>query len=207
MTHQEYTNKWNNQKQERVDSTNLNQCFDLAVGYCIDVLGLPQDIFSGLKYAYQIFLNPTQKTGSTFDFIINQDWAVPKKGDIIVWSNKYGPAGHVAVVDQADVNSFTAFSQNDPVGSPCVMKTYSYTNVLGWLRKIGVGADITAYEKQIADLKETEKRLIKEKDEAIKRLEKESLDKLALAESRCLIRIKDEKNIYRQKIISFAQSQ
>ena len=54
---------------ERYDLSNKNQCVDLATGYCMDVLGLPASIFSGILYAYQIFTNPTQIVRNNFDFV------------------------------------------------------------------------------------------------------------------------------------------
>lgn len=138
MTHKQFIDKWNNKYLERVDSSNLNQCFDLAIAYAMDVLGLPINVFSGLMYAYQIYSNPTKIAGTNFDFIKNQAYAIPKQGDIIVWKKTYnGTAGHVAVVDTADLNYFRAFSQNDPIGSKCHIKAYNYAHVDGWLRKIG----------------------------------------------------------------------
>lgn len=195
MTLQEFTTANLNKKMERVDASNLNQCFDLAVGYCMDVLGTDNRIFEGLELAYQIFENPTEKTGSEFDFIKNNFWAVPRAGDIIVFSSKYGPAGHVAVVVSADVNSFQAFSQNDPTGSPCVMKTYDYTYVLGWIRKITNsvdGSEVAELKKKIDDLQATEIRIKQEKDQALAdtRVYYERL--LAEQRVKCRQEIKDE---------------
>lgn len=43
-----------------------------------------------------------------------------------------GGAGHVAIATGVgDTNTFQAFSQNDPTGSPSVLKTYNYSYVLG----------------------------------------------------------------------------
>lgn len=137
MTLSEFVNTNNNKYMERVDGSNLNQCFDLAVGYCMDVLGFNNSVFAGLLNAYEIWTKPTPTTGSNFDFIENQLYAVAKPGDIVVFSQKYnGGAGHVGVVVSADINNLQVFEQNDPLKSPCIMKTYSYDYVLGWLRKI-----------------------------------------------------------------------
>lgn len=185
MTHQDFINKWNGKYQERRDPNNKNQCFDLVVGYIVDVYGLPIDTFSGLLHAYQIFTNPTERTGTHFDFIQNNLWTVPKQGDIVVWSNKYGTSGHTAIVHEADVNSLTAFSQNDPIGSPCQLRKYNYMNILGFLRKItkSVGQD------EIAKLREefavTEKRLRDEKDKAVQEGEKKLEAELAKKDKEC----------------------
>ncbi len=119
---------------ERVDSSNLNQCFDLAIAWC-EWLGLPTNIFSGLLYAYQIYTSPTPTTQANFDIIPNTPEGMPQVGDIVVFSNKFGSAGHVVIATgEGDLDTFKAFSQNDPLGSPCIVKTYNYDFVLGWLR-------------------------------------------------------------------------
>lgn len=124
----------NNTFVERVDSTNRNQCFDLAIYWC-EYLGLPKNIFSGLLNAYQIYTQPTAITKDNFTLIPNSPTGVPQKGDIVVWSNKYGPAGHVGVATgRGDTNTFECFEQNDPAGSNSHLRTYKYTAVLGWLR-------------------------------------------------------------------------
>lgn len=124
----------NNTFVERVDSTNRNQCFDLAIYWC-EYLGLPKNIFSGLLNAYQIYTNPTAITKENFTLIPNTPTGIPQKGDIVVWSNKYGPAGHVGIATgTGDTKTFDCFEQNDPTGSNSHIKKYTYTAVLGWLR-------------------------------------------------------------------------
>lgn len=173
MNHQSFKQKYLNTLVERVDPNSLFQCMDLAIAYCEEVLGTPRTIFAGLIYAYEVFEKSTEATGSRFDFIKNTPWSIPRQGDVLVFKKAInGTAGHIVVVDSADINTVTVISQNDPVGSKVIMKTYSYDYVLGWLRKIGLGPDIAVYEKQISDLRETEKRLIKEKDEAVKEIER-----------------------------------
>lgn len=175
ITHDDFIAQYANTFLERVDGTNKNQCFDLAVAYCEDVLGMPRAIFAGLLNASQIFTMPTINTASRFDFIENTPWSVPKKGDVIVWGSSYGPAGHVAIVHEANVNNFTAFSQNDPIGKPCIMKTYSYTHVIGWLRAV-TNNNTDELRKQITDLKATNERLNKDlasKDQTIATINKD----------------------------------
>lgn len=196
MTHQQFIDTWNNKFLERIDGNSPNQCFDLAVAYCEDVLGMPRAIFAGLMYAYQIFTQPTVNTGSRFDFIINTPWSVPKQGDIIVWSNKYGPAGHVAVVHTADVNKFTAFSQNDPTGKPCILKEYGYTNVLGYLRAL-TNTSTDELQKQIVDLKATIERQntdLKAKDQQIREINADWGHKLADQATACQAMINNTRN-------------
>lgn len=125
---------------ERYDSSNKNQCVDLATGYCVDVLGLPANIFAGILYAYQIFTKPTQIVKDNFDFISNGKDNFPPAGAIVIFSYYYNySAGHVVVSTGKGESKgkstdwFEAFSQNDPTGSVCMVKRYSFSNVLGWL--------------------------------------------------------------------------
>ena len=122
----------NNKYVEWVDPSNKYQCFDLILKWS-DNLGIPR-VFPFL-YAYQIYssFGPTQ--AQHFTRIFNGPNDVPKEGDILVWSYYYNySAGHTAVCQSADINRVRAFSQNDPVGKPCILRDYSYSNILGWLR-------------------------------------------------------------------------
>jgi len=130
-----FLNENNGKFIERVDSSNLNQCFDLAIYFC-EYLGLPKTIFSGLIYAYEIYTNPTEVEKQNFTLIANDSVdAIPQVGDLVVWSYLYGGAGHVGIcTGTANTTSFECFEQNDPIGTNCHLKTYSYSRVLGWLR-------------------------------------------------------------------------
>ena len=143
MTTKDFITKYNNQPVEVVDPTNRNQCFDLAVKYCMEVLGLPITIFQGLIYAYQIWIPSTKLAVEKFDYIDNTATAVPQEGDIVVWNHWYNfqwnpyfwGAGHVGIATgKGDVNSFECFEQNDPTGTYSHLRWYGYTNIDGWLR-------------------------------------------------------------------------
>ena len=136
MTLQDFINKHNGQALKTLPNSLPPQCFDLALGWT-DNLGVPHypNNPSPFPYvnAYQIYTDFGTWQGQYFDRIAND--GVPKAGDLVVWSNSYGSAGHVAIATgKGDTNSFEAFSQNDPLYSVCAIKTYSYKSVLGWLR-------------------------------------------------------------------------
>ena len=129
---------YNGQFVEKVDPTNRNQCFDLAIAWT-EWLGLPLSIFSGLMYAYQIYTSPTELTKTNFDFIANTPEGAPQVGDIVVWNKGYGGgiAGHVGMATGmfTDTNHFQSFEQNDPIGTNAHLRDYeNYNYVLGWLR-------------------------------------------------------------------------
>ena len=132
MTLKDFITKYNGKKVERYDSSNKDQCVDLFLAYLDEVLGLSSIIPIGIGPAYDIY-NKTHKFTPHSTKHQNTKTFIPRRGDVVVWSSKYGPAGHVAIITEADINRFKAYSQNDPIGSPCVIKEYSYTNVLGFL--------------------------------------------------------------------------
>lgn len=142
MTFKEFLNKYNGKPVEVSDPTNRNQCFDLVVAWT-DSLGIPR-IFPFL-YAYQIYTAFGYEQSKYFDRIVNTPEAVPKEGDIVVWSGNYNAyykngkkilgAGHTAIATgKGDIKTFEAFAQNDPTGTYSVLKTYNYSHVIGWLR-------------------------------------------------------------------------
>jgi hypothetical protein len=199
-----FFNQFNNQSVEVVDPTNRNQCFDLAVAWCM-WLGLPINIFSGLMYAYQIFSNPNDEMTKKFDFILNKGYSLPKAGDIVVFAKSFnGTAGHVVVATgEGDVNSFKAFSQNDPVGSPCVVRTYSYNHVAGWLRfiqeEVEVGNELQEclrlHREAITELDQLKPQLeeTKRKIEALE-LQLQDKDRVVSEQSEQLLTVRKERD-------------
>ena len=138
MTLQQIISQYNGKFWKVLPNTLPPQCFDLATGIT-DNLGVPHypNNPSPFPYAnaYQIYTDFGAWQAQYFDRIANSPTGVPQANDLVIWSNGYGSAGHVAVatgVGNTDI--FQAFSQNDPFGSPCVLKTYNYNYVLGWLR-------------------------------------------------------------------------
>lgn len=68
-----------------------------------------------------------------FDWIKNTPSGVPPRGAIMVWNGNVGGGwGHTGVVTAANVNTFDCYQQNDPYNSGMHVKTYNYTNVIGW---------------------------------------------------------------------------
>lgn len=118
-------------KQVEYHSFNPNakyQCVDLANAYIKEILGLTPIIGTDAK-------DMGSKASKTeFDWIPNTPTGVPQPGDIVIWNSKVGGgAGHIAIFLDGDANSFTALSQNDPIGRETHLKKYNYNSVLGWL--------------------------------------------------------------------------
>jgi hypothetical protein len=111
------------------------QCMDLMHRFIYDVIGNSNPQVLAASVAKDVYLRFPDITGaSMFTKIPNTPTAVPQRGDIIFWGTGIGPAGHVAIVISADVNTFISFDQNWLNVQKCQKITHNYNAVLGWLR-------------------------------------------------------------------------
>lgn len=101
-----------------------NQCVDLVNFYIRDVLGFPIIEWTNA-------VDFPKKAGDKYEYIPEDPNFIPQKGDIVVWK---GTVGHIAIILDANINTFTSFDQNYPTGKPCVKVKHTYTGVLGYLR-------------------------------------------------------------------------
>lgn len=133
MTLQQFIDKYLG-KQVDFDGAYGGQCVDLFRQYNKEVLNIPQP--KGVTGAADFWSNydTDQNLKNNFDKLVNTPDFIPVAGDVMIWTRRYGPYGHIAIVTQADINQFTCFSQNDPTGQPCILKIYKYVNVYGVLR-------------------------------------------------------------------------
>lgn len=124
-----------NQGVEISDKSNEYQCMDLAYAF-IFFLRLPKATIQHL-YAYEVYTQPSELTKKYFQIIKNTIEAIPQAGDLVVWSNKVGVAGHIAVcTGKASQASFESLDQNWKSTSRVAVFSHTYDNVLGWLRPI-----------------------------------------------------------------------
>lgn len=141
MTYQDFIWKWNG-KYVDYDGALGNQCVDLMRQYCKDVFKVDGYVAIPPRgTAKSIFAN--FKDNQYFKKVLNGPNNTPKKGDIVFWGTYpmiTGWAGHVAIVDNADLYSLIVFQQNYPTGAPCQFKKFGtskilhgYRGVLGWL--------------------------------------------------------------------------
>lgn len=184
MTLEQFIKKHNGYFLEVAGSSNAkNQCVDLANGYIRDVLGLPIIEWTNAK---DFPNHPIAK--ERFDFIKNTPMGVPGMGDLIIWGGKWG---HIAIYLSGDVNWFTSFDQNWPIGSKCHKVDHSYSNVIGWLRPKGGSMSKTSKElteclkihgKLMGEIKGL-KEEAEEKNKTISRQAKRLLDKEGVLKS------------------------
>lgn len=130
ITFDDFINKYDG-KAIDFDGSYGNQCFDLYRQYCKEVLNIPQSPPTGTTGAVTIATNYLSKYLDKYE---NTPTGVPEKGDILVWGKTYGFYGHVAVFISGDVNGFTSFDQNDPIGTLCHKQKHTYKGLLCWLR-------------------------------------------------------------------------
>ena len=108
------------------------QCFDLAYAW-VFALDIPKATVQHGS-AFEIWTLASDLTREYFDLIENKIETIPQEGDIVVWSNKYGTYGHVAIVIEATQTRMKVFEQNNPLGTNAHIQDRAYTNVLGFLR-------------------------------------------------------------------------
>lgn len=132
----QFVSNLNGQFVEVSSKSALYQCMDLAYLW-IFALGLPKATIQK-GYAYEVWDKATDLTREYFDLIPNTLEAIPQEGDLVVWNNKYGPAGHIAIVITATQTKMTVFEQNNPLGTSAHVQERSYTNVSGFLRPINL---------------------------------------------------------------------
>jgi hypothetical protein len=122
MNIQDFFIEWNG-KQNDI-GTYKGECVNVVKSYFQEVLGLPPFMGNAIDYFN------TPPTG--FTKIKKSLLAYPQPGDIIIFN--YASFGHVAIANWVRTFDLNCFGQNDPIGSPCHFKDYSYKSILGWLR-------------------------------------------------------------------------
>ena len=131
MTFEEFINKYNG-KAIDFDGYAGAQCFDLYRQYCKEYFQVPQSPATGDQGAKVIWNNYLK---DYFDAIPNSPLNVPLEGDIVIWGEKIGPYGHVAIFKEGNFMKFTSFDQNWANKKYCTFIEHPYTGVLGWLRR------------------------------------------------------------------------
>ena len=126
MTLDEFVKKYEGKKIE-FDGMYDYQCVDLVQQYNKDVVGAPP--MSGNGKDYDRNPRPTH-----YAYHKNTLWYIPPRGAIAVWSENVGDGfGHVAIVLDASLMSFTSLDQNWPFGGEVQQVKHNYRNVLSFL--------------------------------------------------------------------------
>lgn len=133
MTLQQFVDKYNGKKWD-FDNAYSAQCVDLFRFYNKEVLEIsqPRGVAGAKDFWSNYDSDPILR--DNFEKIPNTPEFIPNPGDVMIWNGWYGPYGHIAIVTRADINKFTALSQNDPTGRETHLKEYTYSKVYGVLR-------------------------------------------------------------------------
>jgi hypothetical protein len=160
MTFENFLGTYNGKANVGNTTENKGQCVGL-VAVWIESLNLPH-VWGD---AFDMFVNADEKF---FEKILNTPEALPKAGDIIIWSKKFnGTVGHTGLcTGTANLDTFECFEQNDPIGSNCHLKTYNYNFVYGWLRPITADASQQALIDQLRADRDTNHNLYIQEREA-----------------------------------------
>lgn len=102
------------------------QCVDVIKQYFTEVLGVPAHTGNAIDY----WNNPPKG----FTKIAKTLFNTPRNGDIIIFNTSLNLFGHIGICNWYRTFDLNVFQQNDPIGSKCDYKTYTYKNVIGWLR-------------------------------------------------------------------------
>lgn len=124
----------------------INQCLDTQTKDYTEIIGTNAKDFV------------TKYDPEDFEYIKNTPTGVPQQGDIPIWNgNVGGGVGHVAIVLEANVNSFKSLDQNWSQKERVTLETHDYKNVLGWLRPKNtpvIGGDtVTIPAKELDELR------------------------------------------------------
>lgn len=112
-----------------------NECVAVANHYMQKIFGTNWYNIYRADFAKQIYASTSN---AYFEKIPQTPLGIPQKGDIVVWNASLGGgAGHIAVVESADINTITVIEQNgNRITRRWVTRhTYgNYAHVIGWLR-------------------------------------------------------------------------
>lgn len=124
ITYNEFVKKYNNLPID-FDGVYGDQCMDLAHQYAVEVVGHNIPNVAGAKDEWNYIIDGYTK-------INNSATNIPHQGDILIWDDRIGSFGHIAVFDHGDASSFVSFDQNWPLNSKCHLQAHDYYGVIGW---------------------------------------------------------------------------
>jgi hypothetical protein len=119
------------------DNTFKGECLSIIKIYIEEVFGITAPP-SGTGSAFGYWLNFPNPLPNKFSKVEVTEGAVPKKGDIPIWSVDVGvhrPFGHIDIFISGSGKTFTGFDQNWN-GRVAHKQKHVYNGVVGWLTPI-----------------------------------------------------------------------
>ena len=119
----------------------VGECLSLVKHYIQQRYGIypPASGCGAARCYWSKFPNPL---GTVLKKVTNTPDLIPKKGWIAVWDEDAGGGyGHIAIVLEANINTFVSFDQNWG-GRHAHKVTHNYNNVYGFLAPLEEGGDM-----------------------------------------------------------------
>lgn len=125
------------------DSSAPDQCMDLAFSYCL-YRKIPISAIRH-QYAYQVVTLANSTTWQYFDSVpVGQ----MQNGDLVVWGQGVGAAGHIAIFESWVSSTFISIDQNWNGVQSAQRVHHALTNVIGALRP-KQGEDMTVSKEEV----------------------------------------------------------
>lgn len=147
-----FFNLYNGKGVEYSDPSNPYQCMDAAGKWC-EFLGIPYEAIRHL-YAYQVWTQPTDLTRKYFDLIPNSATNVAQVGDLVIFGQKVGTAGHISIgTNKSNSMDYVGFEQNWAGKKYLTTVVHQkYNGVLGFLRPKNITNSDDQKEQKIKDI-------------------------------------------------------
>lgn len=136
MTYQEFKNKHNGQYLD-YDKEYGAQCWDLIQYYNVEVLNVPDSLFSGCGWVGNMILWDW-KYAQMLEYFDEVPTTEMKQGDVCIWANPNNEKDcHVAVFDyyNSSDNNCYYFSQDPNLGTPCMIRAVNMNGHHAFRRK------------------------------------------------------------------------
>lgn len=112
MNYNDFKNKYNGQYVD-VDGYPKEwpyQCFDLAQLYFQEVLNVPDYVLAGCGYVKNMLVGEKRQLLNEYFYEVDHNHM--EAGDVCIWDETIGKAGHIAMYDHYNENGVFFFSQN-----------------------------------------------------------------------------------------------
>jgi len=151
MTLSAFTDKFVSEKEGNTygfpDGSYVGECLSLVKLFIQEFYGIypPASGCNGARCYWSLFPNPLR---TVLKKVPNTPDLIPEKGWIVVWNKNAGAGyGHIAIILDADINSFTSFDQNY-YGKHAHKQNHNYANVEGFLAPI---KDVSSTDENMTD--------------------------------------------------------
>lgn len=128
------------------DSSAPDQCMDLAFSYCL-YRNIPISAIRH-EFAYEVITEATALTQEYFDSV---SLGSLQNGDLVVWGQGIGAAGHIAIFESWVIvgHTFTSIDQNWNGIQKAMRVAHTMDSIIGGLRPKRQGEDMTVSKEEV----------------------------------------------------------